>query len=182
MRSGVRVLAAALTLGAAAPPELQDAGKKMPEYEMKAEFLYNFAKYVDWPADAFEKDETPITIAIVGTDPFGQVLEKTLKDRQAQDRRFSIVRFRDAGELKPCHILFVPKTEKTRADILKKVQGWPTLTVGEAEGFAQSGGAVSILIERERPRLQINLEVAEKAKLTIQARLLKLATLVKTEK
>jgi hypothetical protein len=178
------VLAAAFTLGvaAAAPPVLQDSGKKMPEYELKAGFLYNFAKYVEWPADAFEKAETPITIAIVGTDPFGQVLEKTLKDRQAQDRKFSIVRYRDVGELKPCHILFIPKTEKTRADILKKVQGWPTLTVGEAEGFAQSGGAVNILIEKERPRLEINQEVAEKAKLTIQARLLKLATLVKTEK
>lgn len=160
----------------------QDPGRKMTEYELKAEFLFNFAKYIEWPATAFEKKETPISIAVVGTDPFGPALEKTLKDRLAQDRKFSIARYRDAGEIRSCHILFVPKTEKSREEILRKVEGWPTLTVGETEGFAASGGAVNILIEKDRPRLEINTEVAERAKLTIQARLLKLATLVKTGK
>jgi len=166
-----------------AAPERQDSAKKMPEYELKAGFLYNFAKYVEWPADSFEKKESPITIGIVGADPFGGALEKTLKDREAQDRKFSIVRFRELGEVKRCHILFVPKSEKAKVqEILKKVEGLATLTVGEAEGFAAAGGAVNILIEKDRPRLEINTEAADKAKLTIQARLLKLATLVKTDK
>jgi hypothetical protein len=161
----------------------QDPGRKMTEYELKAGFLYNFGKYVEWPADAFEAKETPISIGVVGTDPFGPALEKTLKDREAQDRKFTILRFRDAGEIKRCHILFVPKTEKPRFPaILKAVEAWPTLTVGETEGFAETGGAVNILIEKERPRLEINPDAAERAKLTIQARLLKLATLVKSEK
>lgn len=164
----------------AAPAEPQE--RKMPEYELKAGFLYNFAKYVEWPGDAFENKESPISVGVIGKDPFGDLLEKTLKDRQAQDRKFTIVRYPGPAELKPCHILFIPKTEKARAEILKKIENWPTLTVGEAEGFAAKGGAVNILIEKDRPRLEINPEVAEKAKLTIQARLLKLATLVRTEK
>jgi hypothetical protein len=178
---GRRILAAAFLLAVAAAP--QDPAKKMPEYELKAGFLYNFAKYVEWPADAFEKPDTPISIGIVGTDPFGPALEKTLKDRSAQDRKFSITRFRDAAEIKRCHILFIPKTEKRRvADILKKVEAWPSLTVGEEEEFARSGGAVNILIEEEKPRLEVNPDAAEKAKLKIHARLLKLATIVKPEK
>jgi|SRR5688572_3527963 len=184
---GGRILAGALLFlvvarGAAAP-EVQDPPKKMSEYELKAGFLLNFAKYVEWPPGAFEKKETPITLGILGEDPFGATLEKTLKDREAQDRKFEIVRFRDLGEVKRCHILFVPKTEKANVpEILKAVEGWATLTVGESEGFAAAGGLVNILIEKERPRLEINTEAADKAKLTIQAKLLKVATLVKTEK
>lgn len=169
--------------GRADVPRGQDPGRKMTEYELKAELLFNFAKYVEWPAAAFEQKDSPLVIGIVGADPFGPVLEKTLKDRLAQDRKFQIVRFQDASEIRPpCHILFIPKTEKAPDEILRKVEGWPTLTVGESAGFAASGGAVNIRIEKERPRLEINTEVAERAKLKIQARLLKLATLVKTEK
>jgi len=184
-----RVLAAAFlvfvgaTGRAAEAPAPQDPVKQMPEYELKAGFLYNFAKYVEWPADAFEKADTPISIGVVGADPFGPALERTLKDRAAQDRKFSILRFRDAGDLKRCHILFIPRTEKARLpDILKRIEGWPVLTVGEEEGFAKSGGAVNILIEQDKPRLEVNPDAAERAKLTIHARLLKLATIVKPEK
>lgn len=185
MSFGRRVAGAAFLIGvlAAGGAQAQETAKKMPEYELKAGFLYNFAKYVEWPAGAFEKAESPITIGVVGADPFGPALEKTLKDREAQDRKFSILRFKNVGDVRRCHILFIPKSEKGRLpDLFKAVDGWPTLTVGESEGFAAAGGAVNILIEKERPRLEINPDVAEKAKLTIQARLLKLATLVKTEK
>ena len=165
-----------LALVAAGP---QEPAKKLPEYVVKAGFLYNFAKYVEWPAEAFEKPETPITIGIVGADPFGQELDKTLKDKTAQDRHFVIQRYRDVAAIQRCHILFIPKSEKARmAEIFKRVEDWPTLTVGEEESFAKAGGAVNILIERERPRLEMNPDVAEKAKLTISAKLLKLATIV----
>ena len=172
-----------LALGLGPGLELPARGAdEFPEYQLKAGFLYNFAKYVEWPDDAFEKKEDPIVIGVIGKDPFGDHLEKTLKDRRAQDRKFTIVRFATLDELKRCHLLFIPKSEKKPGEILKKIEDWPTLTVGETEGFAAKGGAVNILIEKDRPRLEINPEAAEKAKLTIQARLLKLATLVKTEK
>src|SRR5688572_24000025 len=165
--------------GLAAGP--QDPGRKMTEYELKAGFLYNFAKYVEWPAGAFEKPDSPIRIGIAGADPFGAVLDRTLKDRAAQDRKFEILRFADPSDLQACHILFIPRTEKRRDDILKKIEGRPTLTVGETEGFATTGGIVNILIDRDKPRLEINPSAAERTGLKIQARLLKLATLVKTD-
>jgi hypothetical protein len=100
-----------------------------------------------------------------------------------KERSFSIARFREIADLKPCHILFVARSEKARvADILKQTETWSVLSVGEEEGFARAGGTVNILIEKDMPRLEVNLEAAERAKLTINSKLLKIATLVKTAK
>jgi hypothetical protein len=155
----------------------------LPEYTVKAGFLYNFAKYVDWPADAFDKPTAPITIGIVGADPFGDDLEKTLRNKTVKNRAFAVQRFRDASTLNRCHILFVPRTEKEHyGEILKQIETWPVLAVGEEEGFARSGGTTNILIEKERPRLEINPDAAEKAKLTIDSKLLRAASIVRTER
>jgi hypothetical protein len=175
----------AACLGAAASPAKtrQEPSGSLPEYVIKSGFLFNFAKYVDWPAEAFEKNDTPITIGIVGADPFGEELEKALRNKTVRDRSFSIQRYRETGDIKPCHILFIPRSEKARLpEILKHVGPWPVLTVGEEEGFARSGGAISILIEKEKPKLEVNPDAAEKARLTINSKLLRLATVVKTEK
>jgi len=155
----------------------------LPEYVVKAGFLYNFAKYVEWPAAAFENASTPISIAILGADPFGDELDKALKNKTVRERGFVILRHREPADLKPCHILFIPKTEKARTpEILKQVESWPTLTVGEDEGFARAGGVVNILIEKEKPRLEVNPDAAEKARLTINSKLLKLSSIVRTAK
>jgi hypothetical protein len=171
----------ALAFGAGAAP--QDRSGKLPEYVVKAGFLYNFAKYVDWPEDAFEKADTPISIGIVGKDPFGEDLEKTLKNKTVKDRAFTIQRFREPAEIRKCHILFVARSEKERvAEVLKKVDAMPVLTVGEEGSFCPAGGAISILIEKDKPKLEVNPDAAESAKLTINSKLLKVATIVKTRK
>src|SRR5204862_187135 len=126
-----------------------------------------FAKYVEWPAGAFENADTPITIGIVGADPFGDNLEKILKNKTAKGRPFAIQRFRDSSGIQRCHILFVPRSEKEHfQEILKQIETWPVLTVGEDEGFSRGGGTTNILIEKEKPRLEVNPDAAEKAKLT----------------
>jgi len=161
----------------------QEPSGSLPEYVVKAGFLFNFAKYVEWPPEAFEKNDTPISIGIVGTDPFGDEIDKALKNKTVKDRSFSIHRFRETGDIRQCHILFVPRSEKSRLhEILKQVEPWTVLTVGEDEGFARAGIVVNILIEKEKPRLEVNTEAAEKAKLTINSKLLKLATIVRTAK
>lgn len=160
----------------------QETASNLTEYVVKAGFLFNFAKYVEWPADAFEKNDTPISIGIVGMDPFGDEIDKTLSGKTVRERRFSIRRFPEMSDLRRCHILFIPRTEKARLpEILKQVESWPALIVGENEGFAKAGGMVNILIEKERPRLEVNPAAAEKAKLTINSKLLKLSAIVKTD-
>jgi len=186
-----RIVLAALALGAgvsghrlsAAASPRQDTAQTLPEYVVKAGFLFNFAKYVEWPADAFENADTPITIGIVGTDPFGEGLEKTLKNKTARNRSFAVQRFRESSAIQRCHILFVPRSEKEHLqEILKQIEAWPVLTVGEDEGFSRAGGTTNILIEKEKPRIEVNPDAAEKAKLTIDSKLLKVATIVRTGK
>jgi hypothetical protein len=180
-----RVLLAALALGGAssAASPRQEPAQALPEYVVKAGFLFNFAKYVEWPAEAFENADTPITIGIVGTDPFGEGLEKTFKNKTARGRTFVIQRFSEPAGIRRCHILFVPRSEKERLqEILKLVETRPVLTVGEDDGFSRAGGTTNILIEKEKPRLEVNPDAAEKAGLTIDSKLLKVATIVRTGK
>lgn len=175
----VRAAGAALFLG------LLGAGQdaELPEYVLKAGFLFNFAKYVEWPAEAFEGPQAPIRIGIAGEDPFGNLLERTLKDKVVNGRFFTIERYREAADVKRCHILFVARADKERvAAVLRRAQEPGILTVGEERGFAQAGGVVSILIEEGKPRLEVNLDAAQERKVTINAKLLKVAVLVKPDK
>lgn len=179
----LRVLLMALALGAGSAALPQEASQTLPEYVVKAGFLFNFAKYVEWPAEAFEKAESPITIGIVGTDPFGDGLEKALKNKTVRSRPFVVVRFPERTGLQRCHILFIPRTEHENLPaILKAVQAWPVLTVGEEEGFSRAGGTTNILIENEKPRLEVNPDAADKARLTIDPKLLKVAAIVRSGK
>jgi len=179
-----RLLVATLALGAGtASGQPQDPPATLPEYVVKAGFLFNFAKYVEWPAEAFEKADSPITIGIVGSDPFGDGLEKALKNKTVRNRTFAVQRFPERAEIQRCHILFIPRTEREHLqEILKQVESWPVLTVGEDEGFARAGGATNILIEKEKPRLEVNVDTAEKARLTIDPKLLKVAAIVRSGK
>ena len=179
-----RVLSLTFALGggAAALPQPQEP-QALPEYVVKAGFLFNFAKYVEWPAEAFEKADTPITIGIVGADPFGEGLERTLKNKTVRNRSFAVQRFPERSAIQRCHILFVPRTEKDHLqEILKQIEPWPVLTVGEDEGFSRAGGTTNILIEKEKPRLEVNPDAAEKARLTIDPKLLKVAAIVRSGK
>jgi len=156
---------------------------ELPEYVVKAGFLFNFAKYVEWPADAFDKPDSPISIGIVGADPFGEDLDRALRGKKVREREFVIRRYPAPKDVERCHILFIPRTENARlAEILKKSDSWAVLTVGEDEAFIKGGGTVNILIEKEKPRLEVNLEAAEKAHLTINSKLLKVATVVRGAK
>ncbi len=183
--SGAAAAALFLLAGRPAPAASgpQDQPPNLPEYVVKAGFLYNFAKYVEWPSDAFEQPDTPIAIGIVGKDPFGDDLEKALKNKTVRNRRFTIARFPRTADIRRCHILFVTREEKEHVgEILSLIREWPVLTVGEEPEFSRSGGTTNILIEKEKPKLEVNPEAAERAKLTINAKLLKVATIVRTVK
>lgn len=170
------ILCPSLGVSAQDPPTL-------PEYVVKAGFIFNFAKYVEWPADAFEGPDSPIMIGIVGADPFGDRLETILKNKTIRNRRFEVQRFREPSELRRVHILFIPRTERERfREILKQTEAWPVLTVGEDEGFAGAGGTTNILIENEKPKLEVNPDAAGKARLAIDPKLLKVAAIVRTGK
>src|SRR5206468_3039792 len=84
------------------------------EYDVKAVFLFNFAQFVEWPAEAFPEADTPLVIGVLGDDPFGRVLDQTVGDERLGGRRFQIRRYHSVDEIKTCHILFVSRPEGDR--------------------------------------------------------------------
>jgi hypothetical protein len=152
------------------------------EYQVKAIFLYNFAQFVTWPAAAFPDAHTPITIGILGDDPFGPLLEEAVRGEVIDGRRLAIKRFQGVEERIDSHMLFVSKSEKGRVgQILAAVQGKSILTVGETEAFARQGGIINFITVDNRVRYEINMEAAKRAHLDISSKLLKLAKIVGLE-
>src|SRR5262249_29493664 len=104
------------------------------EYEVKAAFLYNFAKFVKWPDDA--SPGPTFVIAVLGDDPFGDVLDRTLAGKAVLDRKVEVRRLHPADPVAGVQILFVSSSERPRVgEILKSLHGAAVLTVGEMDGF-----------------------------------------------
>ena len=149
------------------------------EFQIKAAFLYNFTKFIEWPAETFPDGEVPITICTLGESPVGVALQY-VKDKSVKGRALITKRLQSVRELHPCHLLFVSSTEKERlSEILEVLKDSSVLTVGEIEGFTQSGGIINFAIRKNRIRFEINADAAMQAGLKISSKLLKLATVVR---
>jgi hypothetical protein len=149
------------------------------EYEVKAVFLYHFAKFVEWPEVQRPNLEGAFVVTVLGADPFGSLLEQTLEGKKVGGRSMTVRRAARPDDIGPCQILFISDSEKERLpEILQRLGGAAVLTVGEMDRFAERGGVIRFRVERSRIRLDINLAVAERAHLKIRSELLKLARVV----
>lgn len=166
------VLLVVLVMGSMA---LADEEMEAPEYRVKAAFLYNFTKLVEWPDDAFSDRESPLEIGILGKDPFGGELEGVLEGRQAQGRRLRVARYSAVEEATNCHVLFICRSEARQLDaILDRVKSRPVLTVGDSPDFANGGGIIELRHVGGRIGLRINLEASARAGLQLSSRLTRL--------
>lgn len=146
------------------------------EYDVKAAFLYNFAKFVEWPPDAFDSPGSPMTLCIVGKDPFGDVLDTLVRGETLQGRPLIVHRTRDLLEVRDCHVVFLSRTEQARQDeVLATVRGAGILTVGEGDSFLREGGIIRFVLEANRVRFEVNLDAAERNGLKLSSKLLRLA-------
>ena len=146
------------------------------EYRVKAAFLWNFAKFIQWPTNAFTKDAAPFVIGVLGENPFGEDLERTVRGKQINTHPIEVKAFRAVPEAKQCHMLFVSNSETNRlTDLFKSLRGSPILTVGETEQFADAGGMINFVFEGNKIRFQINDDAARAADLKISSKLLSLA-------
>ncbi len=152
------------------------------EYLIKAGFIFNFAKFVDWPPTTFAQPDSPIVIGILGTDPFGAIIDQIVQDKKIGGRGFVVKRLKwgaDPKDLRECKILFVGASERLHIDeLVQIVRGLPILTVGETPGFAEHGGVIRFVLEDNRVRFEVNVEAARQAGLTISSRLLTLARII----
>ena len=152
----------------------------LSKYQVEAVFLFNFAKYVEWPAAAFPATNAPITIGVMGTDPFGDSLPHTIEGKMVNGRPFVIKHLAADSAVDGCHILFVSHSEASRmGGILDKAGALPVLTVGEDESFARNGGIINFVLKNDKVRLEIDLAAARKAGVTISSKLLAVADVVK---
>jgi hypothetical protein len=175
-------LAALIGAGAGSPVALAgEAGAAPappPEYLVKAAFLYNFAKFTEWPATAFAGPRAPLRLCVLGADPFGPALE-SIAGKKVKDRTIVTSRFERADGVEGCHVLFVSASEGERLDgILRSLRDEPVLTVADVPGFARSGGIVNLKTVENKVRFEINLHAGQRAGLRFSSQLLKLAEIV----
>ncbi len=162
------------------PPTHAQVGEPDIEYQVKAAFLYNFAKFVAWPDGTFASKTEPLALCIVGDDPFGEPLHAVLAGRKAHGRLTLLKILEEPTNDDGCHIAFVSAPDGPRmARLMQRLKGRTVLTVGDSEAFAANGGMVRLLIENKKTRFDINTHSAGLVGITFNSQLLSLARRVR---
>lgn len=168
----VRILLAAALLPAAAATEPRPA---VSPPRIEAAFLRNFAHYVSWPANAFADERSPWRVCIIGDDPFGDILDETLRGRQEQGRAFLIVRGDAAASVRSCHLVYVAHSSvEQRRKVLAEAANRPVLTIGATESFLDEGGIIRFQVS-DRVNFAIDLDHAGSASLKVPTKMLEVA-------
>jgi hypothetical protein len=164
-------LVVALALPSAVPAQMAD------EYEVKAAFLFNFTRFVDWPPSS---RNAPFCIGVDGADPFNGTMEGVVKGRSVGGRAIAIKHFKPGDDATACQIVFISASDPRKAAaILAQFKAVPILTVGDAPGFCKIGGVIGFSVQGNKVKLDINPEAALRARLQISSKLLSLASLVR---
>ena len=152
------------------------------EYTVKAAVLLNFARFTEWPENAFSSPAAPLVVGVLGRDSFGTELEQMMAGQSVKNRRIEVRRLSSDSELDLCHVLFVAASEQRRyREILARVGQQSILTVGETDDFPEAGGVLHLFVKRENNtvKFNVNLDAAKPARLKFSASLLKLAEKVR---
>ncbi len=166
-------LAVAITAAAQSP--------RAPEYEVKAAFLYNFAKFVEWPANAFAQPSAPLRICVLGRNPFGASLTSIVQGKSISGRPLESSQMQAPAETRPCHILFISRSDPDALrQALDTIGDLPVLTVSESDDFLRLGGMVNFVLEQDQVRFEVNLRAAERHRLKLSSKLLAVARVVKS--
>lgn len=153
-------------------------GANASEYEVKAAMIYNFGLFVEWPDQSFNSANAPISVCVLGEDPFGQSLETNFTGKTIRGRELQVRRLQRAAELQSCHIAFIAPSERKRLpEIISGIGSASVLTIGDVKDFAEMGGVIGFHTESEKIRFDINVKAAQRANLKISYKLLNLATI-----
>jgi hypothetical protein len=167
------VALAGLARGSAAQPAPR-------EYEIKAGFLFNFAKFVDWPSDVLVEGVGELRVIVIGHDPFDGALDRLVAGKTIHGHPVTVSYERDLAPGAYAHLVFVSVSEQKRLPALLAALGQaPTLTISDIEHFAEQGGAIGLVDHGSSIKFAINRGAAGNARLRVSSRLLALATIVK---
>jgi hypothetical protein len=152
------------------------AAPRADEHSVIAAFLLHFVQFTNWPDAAFSGTDTPMTVGVIGTDPFGSKLDDTFRGERAGDRPFVIKRLSPEAVPEGCHLLFVGELDDARLRrLLERLKGRPVLTVSTRSGFCEDGGMVAFEVERGKVVFAIRRDSVKEAGLSIHSRLLNMA-------
>jgi hypothetical protein len=157
-------LALTLALVVTGPEIANGQASGSGEYQVKAAFLFHFAQFVDWPAEAFSSDTSPISYCTLGDDPFQGALDASLSGKMIGTRVIRVQHLKQGQGISGCQILFIGGLEKKRlSSVLAGLKGAPVLTVGDADHFVNEGGVIGFCMEEKKIRFEINLSAATEA-------------------
>ena len=150
------------------------------ENQIKAAYLYQFGRYVEWPAKSFKDSKSPFVIGVMAQDPLLPTLEQIAKAKKIQDRPIRILQFSSISAIRPCHILYFSGTipPEKPAEIMRKLVQPGVLLIGDADGFLDKGGVMQFIVEDNKIRVVISRKAAERAGLSVSAKLLQVARVV----
>ncbi len=154
-----------------------DPATVSPEYQVKTAYLYNFAKFIEWPKGTFVDAEEPIVIGILGEDPFGPLLDEAVRQRQAQGRSLRTERYPSLADLRGCHLLFISNSEtKQQEELLSALADSGVVTIGESPNFTRDGGQIRFFVSTDHTiKIEVNPDAAQRAGIFISSRILKIA-------
>jgi hypothetical protein len=174
--SRVRRFALALaTTAAVGLPAARASGQEL-EYQVKAAFLLNFARFTEFPAASFDREESPVTICVLGQNPFGDTLEQTVAAERAGGRSVVARTIGDPVEARSCQIVFVPLSETQRTgEVAAAIGDRGIVTVGESSSFLSDGGTINLFVDDGRVRFAMRPQQAERGGVRFSSHLLRLA-------
>jgi YfiR/HmsC-like len=154
-------------------------GPKPTDYDVKAVYLYNFGRFVEWPASVTAKSDS-FTVCVLGQDPFGPVLDATLAGETIGGKSVAAKRISNPQETGSCQIVFLSSSEHSRLNkIVEALDKEVVLTVSDMPQFSQRGGMIQFVLEGKKVRFEVNLTAVQRAGLTLSSELLKVATTVR---
>jgi hypothetical protein len=149
------------------------------ELEVKAAFLLNFLKFVEWPADRLSDPAAPYVIAVIGEDALGTTLLGTTSGKTIGTRAVQVQVVARASDLTTAHLVFIAASEQRQLPaILRELDGRGVLTVGDTPGFAESGVVLNLVTQDHRVRFEANTAAAARARLRLSSHLLRIARIV----
>jgi hypothetical protein len=156
------------------------SAQQVNEYYIKAAYVYNLTKFVEWPPQVFKNPADPIVICVLGQSPIQEALLEAVKGERIDGRTLLVQQFPAAEQVRGCHVLFIALSDRKHArTILDDLKTSGTLTVGESEHFLDEGGAVNFKLEGSKVRIEVNLTAVERHGLRISPKLLSLARVVR---
>lgn len=154
-------------------------GRNLPEFQVKAAFLFNFAAFVKWPDGLFETPDTPLRYCTLDAGAVSRTLEQLIAGETLDGRPLELVRLGKGQQVRGCHILFLGAHADTASILSAHREERGALTVGDTEAFLEQGGMIALLRKRKRIHPVVNLDALDVSSLRLSSKLLRLATRVR---